>query len=159
MSMVEEVKPLADGSIKISGYSKNLCTGGGSKDMELNDVKAEFGSDDVGHRGEDDFDEADWVDDTNDPVSSKSESAQYKEALSDSIGDTGPSVKYEICKITSGRFGLTENGELIREFTSRTAASRHLKKVKAEISAELKHKAADLDYELQQIAFDVDGSR
>jgi hypothetical protein len=51
MSMVEEVKTLADGSVKISGYSKNLCTGGGSKQMEDADTKAEFGGESgIGHR-------------------------------------------------------------------------------------------------------------
>jgi hypothetical protein len=74
MSMVEEVRTLTDGSVKISGYSKNLCTGGGSKSMEDADTKAEFGGESgIGHGSGTDHDESNWVDDLNEPVSSKSD--------------------------------------------------------------------------------------
>jgi hypothetical protein len=159
MSMVEEVKPLADGSVKISGYSKNLCTGGGSKEMETADANAELGSEgDVGHKGEADFDESVWVDDLNDPISSKSDAAAHTEAVSNSIGETGPTIKYEIVKIAKGRHRVLENGKVIREYPSRAGAARYVEQVKAEISEEIKHETENREYELQRITKETDGT-
>jgi hypothetical protein len=93
MSMVEEVKTLADGSVKISGYSKNLCTGGGSKQMEDADTKAEFGGESgIGHRGEADSDEQNRVNELNEPVSTKSDfiakcESIKRETISNHIAD------------------------------------------------------------------------
>jgi hypothetical protein len=157
MSMVEEVKPLADGSVKISGYSKNLCTGGGSKDMDTADADAQLGGkDDVGHKGEADFDESIWVDDLNEPISSKSESAAHSEELSNSVIEA-PTLKYEIIKIAKGRYRVLENGQLIREYTTRAAAAHFVKQVKAEISEEKKHETQIRQFDLQQIT-ETDGA-
>jgi len=157
MSMVEEVKPLADGSVKISGYSKNLCTGGGSKEMDNHDADAQLGGkEDVGHRGEDGFDESVWVDDLNEPISSKSESAAHSEEISNSVIEV-PTLKYEIIKIVKGRYRVLENGQLIREYTTRSAAARYVKQVKAEISEEKKHETEVRQFDLQQIT-ETDGA-
>jgi hypothetical protein len=152
MSMVEEVRTLADGSVKISGYSKNLCTGGGSKEMENHDANAELGgNDDVGHKGEDSVDESVWVDDLNEPVSSKSESAAHSEEISNSVIDEVPTLKYEINNIAKGRYRVLENGQLIREYTTRAAATRYVKQVEAEISEERKNVTEIRKFDLQQI--------
>jgi hypothetical protein len=127
MSMVEEVKPLSDGSVKISGYSKNLCRGCGSKEMEIADANAEFGSEgDVGHKGEADFDESVWVDDLNDPISAKSEAAAHTEAVSNSIGEAGPASKYEIARIANvGRTKARDREPRIRTPTNNEKNERH----------------------------------
>ncbi len=157
MSMVEEVKPLADGSVKISGYSKNLCTGGGSKEMDNHDANAEVGGkEDVGHKGEDGFDESVWVDDLNEPISSKSESAAHSEELSNLVIEA-PRLKYEITKIAKGRYRVLENGTTIREYTTRSAAARYVKQVKAEISEEKKQEIEIRQFDLQQIT-ETDGA-
>lgn len=157
MSMVEEVRTLADGSVKISGYSKNLCTGGGSKEMENHDANAELGgNDDVGHKGEDSVDESVWVDDLNEPVSSKSESAAHSEEISNSVIEV-PTFKYKIIKIAKCQYRVLENGQIVREYTTRAAATRYIKQVKAEILEEKKHEIEIRQFDLQQIT-ETDGA-
>jgi hypothetical protein len=67
-----------------------------------------------------------------------------------------PILKSRFGLIAKGRYRVLENGKPIREYTNRAAATRYVKKIKAEISEEIKHETATENTKLQRITRETD---